>query len=126
MNRLDKKFIRQYLGTALWSSIDYETDLPLDAEYSIDDIDLASIKRTIKDCLKFIEKAENLGLTDDWDYSTAGHDFWLTRNGHGTGFWDGDYMHGDELTDLSKEFGELNATVYHTRYEDGTFKVELF
>ena len=21
----------------------------------------------------------------------AGHDFWLTRNGHGAGFWDGDW-----------------------------------
>jgi len=22
----------------------------------------------------------------------AGHDFWLTRNGHGAGFWDGDWL----------------------------------
>ena len=22
----------------------------------------------------------------------AGHDFWLTRNGHGAGFWDGDWI----------------------------------
>jgi len=34
----------------------------------------------------------------------AGHDFWLTRNGHGAGFWDGDWPEtGDALTEASKE-----------------------
>lgn len=27
---------------------------------------------------------------DDLDPSQLGHDLWLTRNGHGTGFWDRD------------------------------------
>jgi hypothetical protein len=36
----------------------------------------------------------------------AGHDFALTRNGHGAGFWDGDWPeHGDMLTEASKPFG---------------------
>jgi hypothetical protein len=26
---------------------------------------------------------------DEWGH--AGHDFWLTRNGHGAGYWDGDW-----------------------------------
>ena len=40
------------------------------------------------------------------------HDFWLTRNGHGTGFWDGDYPEtGDRLTELAKKFGECNLYV---------------
>lgn len=31
----------------------------------------------------------------------AGHDFWLTRNGHGTGFWDRPKtMYGEELAAL--------------------------
>lgn len=29
----------------------------------------------------------------------AGHDFWLTRNGHGTGFWDRPEVYGDELSE---------------------------
>jgi hypothetical protein len=38
----------------------------------------------------------------------AGHDFWLTRNGHGAGFWDGDWPEdvGERLTAASKTFGE--------------------
>jgi hypothetical protein len=38
----------------------------------------------------------------------AGHDFWLTRCGHGCGFWDGDWREpeGEKLTELAKLFGE--------------------
>jgi len=41
----------------------------------------------------------------------AGHDFWLTRNGHGAGFWDRAddlYLGWDKfLTEVSKEHGEV-------------------
>lgn len=36
----------------------------------------------------------------DWSAEQAGHDLWLTRCGHGAGFWDRDKPHGDELTAL--------------------------
>lgn len=51
----------------------------------------------------------------------AGHDFWLTRCGHGAGFWDGDWPEpaATALTEASKAFrnvdlyvgddGEINA-----------------
>lgn len=40
----------------------------------------------------------------------AGHDFALTRNGHGAGFWDGDWpVYGEMLTKGSKSFGELDT-----------------
>jgi hypothetical protein len=42
----------------------------------------------------------------------GGHDFWLTRNGHGAGFWDGELGDiGDRLTEASKAFGEVCLTV---------------
>jgi len=38
----------------------------------------------------------------------AGHDFWLTRQGHGAGFWDGGWQnYGELLTSLSKAYGAL-------------------
>ena len=39
----------------------------------------------------------------------AGHDFWLTRNGHGAGFWDGDWKdpYADMLTKGAKCYGEF-------------------
>jgi hypothetical protein len=45
--------------------------------------------------------------------SDAGHDFALTRNGHGAGFWDGDWPEpaATELTKLSKEYGEVDLYV---------------
>ncbi len=41
-----------------------------------------------------------------------GHDFALTRNGHGVGFWDRGYGDiGDILTDACKPYGEHNLYV---------------
>lgn len=41
-----------------------------------------------------------------YDWSSAGHDFYLTREGHGAGFWDrGLGIVGDALTALSKPYG---------------------
>ncbi len=35
------------------------------------------------------------------DSGQGGHDLFLTARGHGAGFWDGDWTHGDELTELA-------------------------
>ena len=67
---------------------------------------LASAK---EDCDRFeIDNAE--ALAEYYEFGRpegyAGHDFWLTRNGHGTGFWDrglpGDL--GGRLTDGARLF----------------------
>lgn len=53
----------------------------------------------------------------------AGHDFWLTRNGHGAGFWDrGLGELGDRLTAAAKGYGSADD---HTPYDcgDGTVAV---
>ena len=46
-------------------------------------------------------------------YSQAGHDFWLTRNGHGAGFWDGDWPDrtGHRLSEAAKSYGEYHLYV---------------
>ena len=43
----------------------------------------------------------------------AGHDFWLTRNGHGAGFWDGDWIEpaATILDKTSKHFGNVDLYV---------------
>lgn len=47
---------------------------------------------------------------DNTGYQGVGHDFWLTRNHHGAGFWDGDLPEavGKRLTEVSHTFGELS------------------
>jgi hypothetical protein len=46
------------------------------------------------------------------------HDLWLTRNGHGAGFWDGDYRDretgidiGQKLTELAKTYSSVDVYV---------------
>jgi hypothetical protein len=55
--------------------------------------------------------------------SYAGHDFWLTRSGHGAGFWDrGLGALGDRLADAARVYGSPDD---HTPYDrgDGTADV---
>ena len=99
-------FLNAYLVTALWSSID-DKENPFDDNYSIDDFSEKALKQADKDCDLFIEKAGD--LLDDFDDTDIAHDFWLTRQGHGAGFWDGDYPDeiGDKLTEIANDFREL-------------------
>jgi hypothetical protein len=101
--------LRSYLGTALWSSNDESDESggePLDRNYDISDISDEAKRKSRRDVVDFIRKARRL-LTDV-SPNMAGHDFWLTRNGHGAGFWDGDYPEpiGEKLTEISETFGE--------------------
>lgn len=57
------------------------------------------------------------------DEAHAGHDFWLTRVGHGTGFWDrGLGALSDRLTDEAKSYGSADD---HIPFDNGddTFSV---
>ena len=50
-----------------------------------------------------------------------GHDYWLTRNGHGAGFWDRPEIYGEvnakKLTDISESFGEKYVFVQNNLVE---------
>ena len=68
------------------------------------------IRRGTIDCLAFY--AVNSYLFHG-NVPQAGHDFWLTRNGHGTGFWDGVDVYGDygaqHLTTNAGAFGVVDV-----------------
>lgn len=103
--KLDE-FTRAYFECALWSSTDPNTNgEPLDDVYEVQDISEDSAGKMIRDCEDFQEKA---GALISGQESRAGHDFWLTRNRHGAGFWDGDWPEadGEKLTEMSHGFGE--------------------
>ena len=101
-----ESFFRQYLETALWSSMDNEGQYALDESYYTDDIAPATLAAMRADCDAFYDA--NQEIIDRYDCETCGQDFWLTRNRHGAGFWDGDYLKEDGrmLTEASKAFGE--------------------
>lgn len=119
------EFSRQYVETALWSTND-ESDPsggePIDKNYDVSDVDDATIARMAADCEAFQrDNAADLDVYYDGtgrDKGSAGHDFWLTRNGHGAGFWDRGYGLGQDvkdalrrLTDASRAFGEVDLYV---------------
>ncbi len=112
---MENKMLEQYIVTALWSSTGDDSE-PLDARYSADDIAPDGLAKAARDCAEFERCAAPIvreTCPRGVSLSSLGHDFWLTRNGHGAGFWDGDYPKaaGERLTALSKVFGECDAIV---------------
>lgn len=109
--------LQAYIECALWSSHDESDESggePMDANYSIDDLapeTLAQMQSDVDDFTsnpEITELLEQSGLSDE----QIGHDFWLTRNRHGAGFWDrglGDV--GRKLTDFAHPYGEVNLYV---------------
>lgn len=71
------------------------------------------IEQAKADCLRF-QQANGALLESAFEYDgeIAGHSFWYSRNGHGTGFFDRDdeYPDGvaDKLQDAAEAFGEHN------------------
>jgi hypothetical protein len=127
MQKLDS-FTVAFFTAALWSSTDNSRDDggdPLDKNYDISDIDAHCMQQLAEQCERF--QAENAGILADseLDDDQAGHDFWLTRNGHGCGFWDrGLGPIGRKLTDACKLYkgvdlyvgddGKIYASGYET------------
>ena len=111
------KALASYLGTALWSSTG-DDDEPLDNEFSIYDFDEEAMASASGDVEKFIAPLPRAdeGPSESFerqDIEKVMHDFWLTRNGHGAGFWDGDYPEalGALLTVLAEKFGDTDIYV---------------
>jgi hypothetical protein len=110
------KFTQSYLYTASWVTCDSgeNTDFTKNA-----------IKIATEDCRQFINRVikeygviKGLAILtikgNDLDYLTP-HNFFLTRNRHGAGFWDSERIYGVEeakaLTEISHSMGE--ADCYH-------------
>lgn len=110
-----KEFVTNYIATALWStSVDDDEDIEfLNEKYNAWDIAQESVDKINEDCVRFLEKASAF-LTEE-NTERAGGDFWLNRNGHGTGFWDNEEIYGEEqakaLSALSEEFGSCDIYV---------------
>tara|TARA_R110000803_G_scaffold88485_1_gene155459 strand:- start:82 stop:390 length:309 start_codon:yes stop_codon:yes gene_type:complete len=97
----------------------------LDLHYSTDDLSPDALVAITRDCTAFVtDNADTLALyaelidfnpSEFAAYDLAGHDFLLTRNGHGAGFWDRGLPSAiaDPLTDAAAAYGETDE------YADG-------
>ena len=107
-----------YIQCSLWAETDQADDSggePLDQNYNESDIAPESLAEIREDVADFIDAnldalAEylSLGFSED----QIGHDFWLTRNHHGAGFWDrGAGELGDHLTKQAYAYGSSDIYV---------------
>lgn len=106
-------FVAAYMECALWSSVDgtYEEQTTFhDGGYGVEDIHPDTAAAHILECVDFIR--HNLEDLGGIDAGQAGHDFWLTRNHHGAGFWDrGLGEVGDRLTKAAHVYGGVDLWV---------------
>jgi hypothetical protein len=133
--------LRGYVDCALWSESigedfaaqwqherepDREASAPdvsLDSfGFTADDIDSEAMDNMREDVRAFLADESIADALAFWSREhgdeAIGHDFWLTRNRHGAGFWDrhwreGDsgVAHGKALTDAAHPYGETHLYV---------------
>jgi hypothetical protein len=112
--------LEAYIATALWSSIDEQPDgnggPPMDDNYGPEDLapeTIASMRADIEAFLSHpateVQDALEFWVAELRD-GQIGHDFWLTRNGHGAGFWvrfstDPGESYGAVLTAATEPYG---------------------
>lgn len=118
-------FFLHMLATALWSSSDDEGE-PLDSGRDASDVHPDTLERLKTEAFTFYAAnrghihCEGAPLANDFEgpigereAAMAGHDFWLTRCGHGAGFWDGDWPepHATALDTACKAVGNVDLYI---------------
>ena len=100
--------VDQYAETLLWSELD-DDGSPLLDRFGIEDLPSDVHTQICNDCAAFFD--ENWQRLEDVMPDSAGHNFVLSRNGHGSGFFDTPYSHADELQASAKSYGAFGLYV---------------
>ena len=98
-----------YITAAPWSATTHNAagdGVPLDDDHDESDLSPATRADMEVDCAAFYDTHKD-AIGDN--ASGAGHDLWLTRCGHGAGFWDGDWPEPDAttLSDAAEKLGDV-------------------
>ncbi len=94
-----------YVSALYFTECGPDSDFPDNAMLSPD-----TLNSIMSDCEAFMRVASDLltkAYNEEYNARQAGIDFWLTRNGHGAGFWDRDELSnglGDALTTIAQSF----------------------
>ena len=103
-----EEFLKGYMVCALWSSTD-DSGEPFDKNYEVANFSQETKNEMRAECQNFFTVNLHLMTEAKGDFSQHGHDFWLSRNGHGAGFFDRDNgIIGDKL--------QSNAQFYDQKY----------
>ena len=105
------EFKEAYIEALLWSELDIDEDgEDIDnfegCEHELDNDALAAIDSCCGDFWQWIVYRK---VPED-RHAQAGHDFCLTRNRHGAGFWDGNWDEplASALTKAAKSYGPMH------------------
>jgi len=121
-----RKIMLGYLEAALWTEEERLGQEYEDLDFNVHNFTEDAEIDVYEDIKKFIsglsEKTITFLKSDGIVPSQIGHDLWLTRNGHGAGFWDRglDEEITKDIMDSVKNLKELNLTVG----DDGRFMFE--
>lgn len=109
-----QKMTHAYLECVAWSGGDGTKE-----DLAFDDFSIEAQCKAASDCADFLRHSDATTAISKklWTPEQVGHDFWLTRNGHGAGFWDrypagsvGCHF-GELMTKAAKGFGECYAAL---------------
>lgn len=113
MGQEEYEILESYLEAALWTE---EDEI---GHASISEVSDESREKANQDVLNFMQQAGP--LLDGIEPEQVGHDLWLTRNGHGAGFWDrGLGEIGDQLSEIARAMGSK----YAYRGDDGLIYID--
>jgi len=108
-------FTHGYMTAMIWTECNPDN---LSLKHKTEkDLSHQALDTIFEDCKDFQESnkvyLDQTGIHSPlYSEEDAGHDFWLTRNGHGAGFWDrGLGTIGQELTKNSHAYGEQHLYV---------------
>lgn len=115
-------FLDAYRVATLWANAYLEPESPDDEPEQLgienyqDDAVMAQVPTDDAEDFYLANRARLEATGGTWDQH--GHDFALTRNHHGAGFWDRGYPQelGERLTQAAQAYGE----VHHDLAKDGT------
>lgn len=110
--------IDSYLETAIWTE-DFDKEVEGKTIYDFSDNARNQAKEEIEWFLKNSVDMFGSLVFKDVSYTSIGHDIWLSRNGHGAGFFDRGYEKeiSDFLMYLSHELGEIALEVNNDKID---------
>lgn len=111
-----QEFYDAYADAMLWANTYDEDGIPADSSRA--EVDPSARDQMEQDCDNFLDDSAvrlirgAMRRNRAYCFADAGHDFALTRNGHGVGFWDrGLGIVGEALTKIAKPYGEAHLWV---------------
>lgn len=114
---------REYLVAAVWTAVNMDGErIPVGPAYGTFDIDDADIARAVpldviydaaRSCDAFIARSGlSAAAVAAYDPEAMGLNLFLSRNGHGAGFFDAGTAEGDELQEAARRMGSTEYCLW--------------